>query len=175
MGRPHGLDGSFYVSHPTPRLLQEGVIVSIGGVRSAIVRRAGTDERPIVRLERTRSRAQAEALRGSALTVDRGQAPPLGQDEWWAVDLQGCTVVDGERRVGVVRGLLELPSCEALEVDTGAVGPERPNATGPSEESGRRRASRGSAVLVPMVRDAIRRVDLAAGTIDVDMSFVEGQ
>jgi 16S rRNA processing protein RimM len=153
VGRPHGLDGSFYVSGARPRLLVEGAHVWVGEMHVRIVRRAGTEQRPIVRLEGVDGRAAAEALRGRALSVERSEAPPLEEREWWAGDLQGCEVVDGARRVGVVCGLLELPSCEALEVDV-------PGAT--------------EMLLVPMVRDAIRSVDVAARSIDVDMGFVEG-
>lgn len=151
VGRAHGLDGSFYVTDPLPRLLRQGLTVELDGRLLRVERRAGTDAHPIVRLTGVEDRAQAQALRGRALRVERSQAPQLGEDEWWASDLEGCAVRDGERRVGVVRGLLELPSCEALEVDDG-----------------------GEVVLVPMVRDAIRSVDVAARSIDVDMGFVEG-
>ena len=50
------------------------------------------------------------------LTVDARQAPALGEGEWWAHELEGCAVVDGERLLGTVSRLIELPSCEALEV-----------------------------------------------------------
>jgi 16S rRNA processing protein RimM len=66
-------------------------------------------------------------------------------------------VVDGGRHVGVVVRLVELPSCEALEVRVGS-----PDAEGPPGE-----------LLVPMVRQAIRDVDVRARRIDVDMSFIE--
>jgi 16S rRNA processing protein RimM len=45
-----------------------------------------------------------------------------------------------------------LPSCEVLEVD-------RPD---------------GSELLVPMVRDAIRSIDIAARRIDVNLEFLAG-
>jgi 16S rRNA processing protein RimM len=151
VGRPHGLDGSFYVTRARARLLQEGMSIWLDDRPARIVRRAGVDQRPIVRLEGVGDRAAAEALRGGLLTVEHAQAPPLGENEWWADDLEGCVVMDRGRRVGMVRSLLELPSCEALEV----------------EVEGATRL-----LLVPMVRAAIRRVDLATRTIDVDMSFV---
>src|SRR4051794_41425962 len=65
VGRPHGLDGSFYVVDAAPELPASGGLVS--GRR--IVRRAGTEDRPILRLEGSSSRADAEALRGFELTV----------------------------------------------------------------------------------------------------------
>ncbi len=64
VGRPHGLDGSFYVTVPRPRLLTLGTEVTVAGTTAPIVRRAGTDARPIVRLQGIDDRDSAEALRG---------------------------------------------------------------------------------------------------------------
>jgi 16S rRNA processing protein RimM len=149
IGRPHGLDGSFHVTRPRAALLALGATVQVAGTRTEIVRRAGTAERPILRLAAVEGREAAEALRGEELLVPRDAAPPLGEDEWWAEDLEGCRVVDGERELGRVRRLVPLPSCEALEVAAG-----------------------GDAFLVPLVRDAVRSVDVSAGVIDIDAAFL---
>jgi 16S rRNA processing protein RimM len=141
VGRPHGLDGSFYVTRPVPRLLQVGVEIAVAGRRAPIVRLAGTEQRPIVRLEGIEDRAAAELLRGSELVVEGAQAPVLGEQEWWAHELEGCTVTR----------LIELPSCEALEV---------------------RPAGGGEPVLVPMVADAVRDVSPARKRIEVDLDFL---
>lgn len=151
MGRPHGLDGSFRVRLARPALLTPGREVSVLGRRRLIERRAGTERDPILRLSGCDSRADAQALRGEALLVERSEAPALGEDEWWAEELEGCRVHDGKVEVGVVRRLLELPSCEVLEV-------VRPGA---------------EALLVPLVRDALRAVDTAARRIEIDLAFVE--
>ena len=151
VGRPHGLDGSFHVLEPRPTLLRLGVVVRAGEREAEIVRRAGTDERPILRLDGIESREAAGALGGIELLVAPEAAPPLEEDEWWAKDLEGCRVVDGGRELGFVARLVPLPSCEALEV-TGA-GAEEP-------------------FLVPLVRDAVRHVDVAAKVIDVDVAFL---
>lgn len=152
VGRAHGLDGSFYVTRPRPRLLTEGAQVSVGELTSEIVRRAGTDRHPLVRLAGVDDRAGAEALRGLPVRIPTQEAPSLAADEWWAHELEGCLIYDGERRVGTVTRLIELPSCEALEV---------------------RAQPGGESLLVPMVRDAIRRIDVGAGVIDVNMEFIE--
>jgi 16S rRNA processing protein RimM len=150
VGRPHGLDGSFYVTLPRPALLTRGARVRVAGEDARIVRRAGTDERPIVRLEGFATREAAEALRGAQLMSPRAEAPALPDGEWWAEDLEGLLVVDGEREVGRVRRLRGLPSCEVLEV----------------ERAG------GGELLVPLVRDAVRSVDVEAGRIDVRLAFL---
>ena len=84
VGRPHGLDGSFYVAAAKPALLAVGESVTLGGRAREIVRRAGTDARPIVRVEGCEDRAGAEALRGEQLVAESAVLEPLGPDEWWA-------------------------------------------------------------------------------------------
>jgi 16S rRNA processing protein RimM len=125
--------------------------VRVGDAEAEIVRRSGTDERPILRLAGYDNRDAAEALRGRDLLVHRDDAPALGEDEWYAEDLAGCRVVDGEVLFGHVRRLVALPSCEALEV----------------EREGR------DDLLVPLVRDAVRSVDVAVGVVDVDLAFLD--
>ncbi|MGZ6642444.1 MAG: hypothetical protein ACXVFT_11475, partial [Solirubrobacteraceae bacterium] len=69
VGRPHGLDGSFHVTRPRPALLPLGGRVIVAGAPSEIVRRAGTDARPILRLAGHDGVAAAQALRGEDLLV----------------------------------------------------------------------------------------------------------
>jgi 16S rRNA processing protein RimM len=150
VGRPHGLDGSFHVTRPRPRLLALGAGVTVAGRRAAIVRRAGTEQDPIVRLEGVEGRSAAELLRGLPLIVEGRDAPALAEGEWWAHELEGCEVFDGPRLLGTVSRLVELPSCEALEV----------------------RRSEEETVLVPMVKDAIRRIEASEGRIEVNLEFL---
>ena len=147
MGRAHGLDGSFHVTSPRPRLLTLGMPTDLG----EIVRRVGTDERPVIRLAGLETREAAEALHGQPLQVALKDAPPLEPGEWWAHALEGLRVTDGDREVGTVRRMLELPSVEVLEV-------ERPN---------------GSELLVPMVGDAVRELDMEGRRVDVDLRFLD--
>ena len=145
VGRPHGLDGSFHVVAANPLLLGLGKSVRIAslGEDRLVTRRAGTDARPILRLEGYEDRTAAAGLSGADLLVERSEAP----------DLEGCEVVDGSLRVGVVRRVLALPSCEVLEVER--VG-----------------APQGDPLLVPLVTDAVRSVDLERRSIDVDLAFL---
>ena len=151
VGRAHGLDGSFYVTRPAPRLLARGAQLAVAGRRLEVVRLAGTPQRPIVRLQGVSTREQADELRGLELTVDSAQAPELGEGEWWAHELEGCEVADGERLLGTVIRMIELPSCEALEVAP---------------------AAGGASILVPMVKDAVRSVSTSKRRIDVDLDFI---
>ena len=120
----------------------------LGDRRIVLTRHDGTPEKPILRFDGCASREEAEALRGTELRVPEAEAPPLKEGEFWARDLAGCRVTDGEREVGVVERMIALPSCEALVV-------------------GDR--------LITLVRDAIRSIDLDGRRIDVDLGFVDGR
>ena len=120
-----------------------GGTVFVDGAPRTVERLAGTSDKPILRLAGCTAREHAEALRGLELEV--AQTESLEEDEFWASDLAGCVVVDGTREVGVVEQMIALPSCEALQV---------------------------GGLLIPMVRDAIRSIDVEARRIDVDMGFV---
>jgi 16S rRNA processing protein RimM len=150
IGRPHGLDGSFHVTQPRERVLAAATSVVLDDRTVAIERHDGTPARPILRLAGVGSREAVDALRGSDLFVARADAPPLEEDEWLAEDLVGCRVVDGATAVGVVAKLLPYPSCELLEV-------QRPE---------------GRALLVPLISDAVRTVDVEAKQIDINLPFL---
>lgn len=141
VGRPHGLDGSFYVEEPAHGL-PEGTEVRIGDLTATIDRRAGSDVRPLVRVAGVSDRDGAQALRGQEVVVPGGREE-LGADEWYDDDLVGCRI----EGVGEVRAVLHAPSCDLLEV---------------GEEK----------VLIPLVRDAVLRVDPEAGEIEIDRRFL---
>jgi 16S rRNA processing protein RimM len=146
VGRAHGRDGSFHVIAPRPRLLVLGTRTAAG----EIVRRAGTDEKPVVRLRGCDTREAVERLHGTVLKVALADAPALDEGEYWAHELEGLDVTDGERSVGSVRAMRELPSVEVLEVVR----------------------EDGEELLVPMVGDAIRSIDVPARRIDIDLGFL---
>jgi 16S rRNA processing protein RimM len=135
VGRPHGLDGSFYVDAP----VDEGDAVRIGEREFTVVERKGTDAKPIIRLTGVDDRDAAEALRGEVLTT--AATEPLGDDEWRIEDLVGCRI----EGVGEVTGVLQGMSCDLLEV-----GDE----------------------LIPLITDAVARVDLENKVIEIDREFL---
>ena len=134
VGKPHGLDGSFYVEgprHPLP----EGQAVVLGSEPRTVKRRAGTDDRPLIRLAGI---DDARPLRGELLLVE----DELAEGEWLAGDLVGLAVPG----MGAVARLIDAPSCTVLELEDGT--------------------------LVPLVSDAIERIDLDAGEIHVNRDFL---
>ena len=111
VGKPHGLDGSFYVdgaSHP----LAVGTTLTIADRPHEVERRAGTDERPLIRLA---GLEDPRELRGELLLVEA----ELAEDEWLASDLLRCSVPGRGRVVRVLDG----PSCSVLELEDGSLVP----------------------------------------------------
>jgi 16S rRNA processing protein RimM len=136
VGRPHGLDGSFYVDGP----LDAGATVRIGDKEFTVAERKGTDAKPIIRLSGIDDRDAAEALRGETLTTS-DERPATSEGEWPIADLIGCRI----EGVGEVTGVLEGMSCDVLEV-----GDE----------------------LIPLVTDAVTKVDVENKVIEIDQGFL---
>jgi 16S rRNA processing protein RimM len=117
VGRPHGLDGSFYVEGASHGL-STGTVLNLGGVEREVTRRAGTGDRPLIRLRGVTDRDAAAALRGQLLLISEDDSP-LGDDEWLAADLEGCVVLG----LGRVARVLGAPSCDLLELEDGTLVP----------------------------------------------------
>jgi 16S rRNA processing protein RimM len=111
VGKPHGLDGSFYVDRPL-HPLEVGTALTVAGRAREVERRAGTDERPLIRLTGVEDPRE---LRGEVMLVEA----ELADDEWLAEDLLRCSVPGHGR---VVR-LLDGPSCSVLELEDGLLVP----------------------------------------------------
>jgi 16S rRNA processing protein RimM len=122
--------------------LPEGITLTVQDRPRRVTRRGGTDDRPLVRIEGVDDREAADAIRGEPLLAALDDAP-LEEDEWLAEDLVGCEVPG----LGEVTRVVGAPSCDLLEV-----GPD--------------------AVLVPLISDAVKAVDVEARRIDVDLEFL---
>jgi 16S rRNA processing protein RimM len=144
VGRPHGLDGSFFVEGPSDRAdaFAAGAVVYVEGEPLAIVSsKRGSHHRPVIRLER-------RVERGATLAVPRESLPPLGDDEYYAFQLVGLAVEEeGGRLLGRVADVLDYPANDVLELDSG--------------------------LALPLVEACVRQVDLEGGRIVVAAGFAE--
>jgi 16S rRNA processing protein RimM len=144
VGRPHGLDGSFFVEGPSDRAgaFAKGTVLHVDGEPAAIVvSKHGAGGRPVIRLDRTVSR-------GATLAVPRDELPDLPEDEYYAFQLVGLAVEEeGGRHLGHVREVLDYPANDVLELDSG--------------------------LSLPLVVACVRQVDLAAGRIVVAPGFAD--
>jgi 16S rRNA processing protein RimM len=87
----------------------------------------------------------ATRFRGCELWVERREANPLGQGEYYLADLCRCRVYRGERELGRVVGMYEGGRSELLEVED----------------------ERGSRFLLPFVEAFVGAVDVQGGRIEV--------
>jgi 16S rRNA processing protein RimM len=144
VGRPHGLDGAFFVEQPSdnPVHFEKGAELYVGDEpRKVVVSRRGGGNRPVIRLDRP-------AERGAVLAVPRESLPPLGEDEYYAFQLVGLAVEeDGGRFLGRVADVVDYPANDVLELDSG--------------------------VSLPLVEACVRSVDVEGGRIVVAPGFAD--
>ncbi len=143
IGRPHGVDGAFFVEQPSddPRWWRTGATFLAGGVPVAVVAHRTSSGRPVIKLD-------ADIERGAILEVERDALPPTEEDEYYAFELVGLEVVEETGRVlGTVKAVIPGIANDVLELDGG--------------------------VLLPMVEDCVRSVDLSGRRIDVASGFTD--
>ncbi len=145
MGRPHGLDGSFFVEQASddPERFAAGAVVYVGGERAEVVAsKRGSGGRPVIRLDR-------QAPRGAELAVPREALPPTAEGEYYAFQLVGLEVEEsGGAKLGRVTEVSSGPANDVLELDTG--------------------------LALPLVDACVQQVDLDAGRIVVQTGFTNG-
>jgi 16S rRNA processing protein RimM len=142
VGRPHGLDGSFFVEDASDddRWFEVGsrLLAGDSGVEVVAARR-GAGGRPVIKVE-------PALARGTALEVARDALPATGEDEYYVFELVGLEVVeDGGRPLGRVLRVEPGIANDALELDGG--------------------------LLLPLVAECVRDIDLEAGRILVAPGF----
>jgi 16S rRNA processing protein RimM len=144
VGRPHGLDGSFFVDGPSERadVFAVGATLYVDEEPLKVVAsKRGSQNRPVIRLE-------SGVARGATLTVPRATLPALGKDEYYAFQLVGLVVEEeGGRLLGRVADVVDYPANDVLELDSGAS--------------------------LPLVEACVRQVDLEGGRIVVARGFAE--
>ena len=141
VGRAHGLDGSFVV---------EDASEDERWWRPGAQLLAGGSAARVVSARRSSGRPvvklDREVDRGTVLEVERAQLPPTGDDEYYAFELVGLEVVEETgRALGTVQSVTTGVANDVLELDSG--------------------------VLLPMVEDCVRLVDVEGGRITVAEGF----
>ena len=121
-----------------------GPLYDEDGARRFDLRVTGLHKGMVIgRIEGVRDRTAAEALKRTALFVDRSQLPPPEEDEFYHSDLEGLKAVGvGGEELGVVRGVFDFGAGPILEIDGG--------------------------VMVPFTTEAVPEVDIAGGKVTID-------
>jgi 16S rRNA processing protein RimM len=144
VGKPHGLDGSFFVEGPSdaPERFAKGATVWVDGDPATVAAsKHASRGRPVVRLDR-------RVERGAMLSVPRSELPPPDEDAYYVFQLVGLAVEEeGGRPLGSVRDVHNYPANDVLELDSG--------------------------VILPLVEACVLDVDVAAGRILVAPGFVD--
>lgn len=142
VGRPHGVDGSFFVEDASEdeRWFSVGSRLLAGEVEIEVVSaKRGAGGRRVIKID-------TEVARGTALEVVREALPPTGKDEYYVFQLVGLEVVEeGGRSLGPVVRVEPGVANDSLEVDGG--------------------------LLLPLVGECVRDIDLEAGRILVAPGF----
>jgi 16S rRNA processing protein RimM len=144
VGKPHGLDGSFFVDGPSERaetFASGATLYADGEPVKIVASKRGSQNRPVIKLER-------RVARGATLAVPRDSLPALAADEYYTFQLVGLTVEEeGGRLLGRVADVLDYPANDVLELDSG--------------------------LSLPLVEACVRKVDLESGRIVVTAGFAE--
>ena len=115
MGKPHGLDGSFFVEGASEEEARfaKGATLRVNGEPATVVASKRSRGRPVIRLDR-------EAQRGAELAVPRSELPPPEEDEYYAFELIGLEAVEeGGRQLGRVSEVQPGVANDVLELDSG--------------------------------------------------------
>ena len=148
--RPWGLRGHVKVLPLTdfPERLAVGARVFIAGTPREVVDSRWQKGRAYVLMQGIADTEAAEALRGALLEIPDDEHPHFAADEFYVDDIEGCAVrtLTGEL-LGTVREVLQPGANDVYVVS-------RP---------GKRD------LLIPAVRDVVRRVDPKARTVTVDL------
>ena len=143
VGRPHGLDGAFVVEQGSDDVRRYA--------KGATLYVNGEPATIVLmrRVGRGRCaiRLDRGVERGDGLAVRRSQLPALPAGEYYAFELVGLRVEEDGRAIGVVQDVLAGTANDNLELENGA--------------------------LVPMIEDAIRLIDPAAGVVVLNPGFID--
>jgi 16S rRNA processing protein RimM len=117
-----------------------------GGLRPIVLEGARQRERAVVlKLAGVETAEAAAGLVGCEVAVPRAEAPSPPEGVYYHYDILGLRVLEGDRFLGTVREILETPAHDVYVI------------RGPLGEW-----------MLPATRAHIRRIDLAAGCIEVE-------
>ena len=88
------------------------------------------------------NRDDAKTLTNKFLTVDRKDAAPLADGEFYTFDIIGCEIFSGEKKIGTVTAVLKTGSNDVFEVD--------------------------GKILIPALKSVVKSIDIAAKKILVE-------
>ena len=115
MGKPHGLDGSFFVEHASEdqERFAKGATLRVEGEPATVVASKRSGGRHVIKLDR-------DAPRGAELSIPRSELPPTAEHEYYAFELVGVAVEEeGGRELGHVTAVQPGLANDVLDLDSG--------------------------------------------------------
>lgn len=151
--RTHGLKGEIVAELLTdfPKRfeeLDELILISPSGKRSQIQLEGYwfQKDRVVLKLADYDDVDKAKGLVGFDFAVPESERVPLGDDEFYDWELEGCKVMAGDKNIGQVRSVMRTGATEILVI---------------GDEGGKER-------MVPLAEPIIVKIDKAGKTIEVD-------
>ena len=141
VGKPHGLDGSFFVEQASedPARFAPEATLYVDGEPARVESSKRSGGRPVIRLDRS-------VPRGAELAVPRESLPPTEEGEYYAFELAGLEVEEeGGRPLGRVAKVAPGVANDVLELDSG--------------------------LAFPLVEACVREIDLERGRIVIAAGF----
>jgi 16S rRNA processing protein RimM len=146
VGRPHGVDGSFFVegASDAPERFARGAVLLVDGEPAEIVlSKRGAGGRPVIKLERP-------VPRGATLAVRREDLPEPDEDAYYVFQLVGLRVEEeGGRALGTVIEVNNGLANDTLVLDSG--------------------------LLLPLVDACVLDIDLESGRVVVARGFADAE
>jgi len=141
IGAPRGLDGTLKI---IPLTDFDGRFdglekISVGGKIFAVEEVKHIGGQIFIKFAGVDSREVAKTLTNKFLTVDRADAAPLADGEFYIFDIIGCAVFSGDKKLGTVTNILKTGSNDVFEIDEN--------------------------ILIPALKSVVESIDIAAKKI----------
>jgi 16S rRNA processing protein RimM len=115
VGKPHGLDGSFFVEQASEdeARFANGATLQVDGEPATVIGSKRSRGRPVIKLDR-------EVPRGAELSIARSELPATEEHEYYAFELIGLEVEEeGGRELGHVSEVQPGIANDVLQLDSG--------------------------------------------------------
>jgi 16S rRNA processing protein RimM len=147
---PHGVRGEFrmYIYTHFPDRIPDlpYIFIGEGDEPRKITRARQKDNMMIMRVEGISSREQVEEIRGSIIQVDRDNAAPLEEGEFYQFEIIGLTAVtESGEQLGTVADIIETGANDVYVI----------------------KDDEGNETLIPALFDVVPEIDIEAGTMTV--------
>lgn len=151
LGKTRGLDGTLKIIPLTDfeGRFDELKKIFVGGKIMSVEKVKHIGGEIFIKFFEIDSRELAKTLTNKFLTVDKKDAAPLEDGEFYTFDIIGCEVFDGEKFFGKVENVLKTGSNDVFQVK------------GEKE------------ILIPALKSVVKKIDIAEKKILIDSAVFE--